>query len=216
MGVASIRQQRVVVDLFAAHLLKHLQQVGHVHALAFFARHVEHHLAWCSITVRWPTSRAWRMLCVTIMVVSWFSATMRAVSCSTKSGGARVERGGVLVEQQDARGLQRRHEQAHGLALAAGANRYGPTGGFPAGRAWPERSRNMARSACLTAPRRPARATFWPGPCFPRWSEVLAGAGHGILERPRHALGAFLHRGGASDRRWRCGRCPRQIAARWR
>ena len=25
------------------------------------------------------------MLCVTIMVVSWFSATMRAVSCSTKS-----------------------------------------------------------------------------------------------------------------------------------
>ncbi|KAG1316741.1 hypothetical protein G6F63_015944 [Rhizopus arrhizus] len=37
------------------------------------------------MTVRSPTSSAWRMLWVTIMVVSWFSATMRAVNCSTKS-----------------------------------------------------------------------------------------------------------------------------------
>lgn len=40
---------------------------------------------WCSITVRSPTSSAWRMLWVTIMVVSFFSATIRAVRCRTKS-----------------------------------------------------------------------------------------------------------------------------------
>ena len=37
-----------------------------------------------------------------------------------KSGGFRVECGGVLIEQQDFARLQAGHQQAHGLALAAG------------------------------------------------------------------------------------------------
>ena len=38
-------QQRIVREFFAAHFLEHLQQVGHIHAAALFAAHVQHHVA---------------------------------------------------------------------------------------------------------------------------------------------------------------------------
>ncbi len=53
------------------------------------------------------------------MVVSWILCHDAAGQLQHEIGGARVERGGVLVQQQDARGLQRRHQQADRLALAA-------------------------------------------------------------------------------------------------
>lgn len=55
---------------------------------------------WCSITVRSPTSSAWRMLWVTIMVVSFFGDDPCG-EMQDEVGGARVERRGVFVEQQD-------------------------------------------------------------------------------------------------------------------
>ena len=107
-------------------------------------------------------------------------------------GGARVERRGVFVEQQDARRLQRRHQQADGLALAAGEQADAVAEAVlqaeAEGRqAFPE----TVAHRCLHRPAETATgtATLRQGHVLLD-GEVLAGTRHGVLEHPRDAVGA--------------------------
>ncbi|CAM2156867.1 hypothetical protein PT2222_30177 [Paraburkholderia tropica] len=115
----SAQQQSVVVELLVAILLEHAQQVGHVEAAALLAGHVEHHLALMqhhgALTVIERLAHAVRDH--HRREFRFFDDARREFE--HERGGLRIERGRVLVEQQNARWLQRRHQQTHGLALAA-------------------------------------------------------------------------------------------------
>ena len=115
-------------------------------------------------------------------------------------GGARVERSGVLVEQQDAGRLQRGHQQAHGLALAAReqADAVGQAVlqaqaqcGQALAKTFPHRCLDGAAQVAESAAALRQRHVFFDG-------EVFAGARHRVLEHAGHALGAGPH-GHAGD-----------------
>ena len=60
------------------------------------------------------------MLCVTMSVVRRMRAHHVVRDDHDLLGRPRIERGGVLVEQQEVGSRDRRHEQRHRLPLAAG------------------------------------------------------------------------------------------------
>ena len=70
--------------------------------------------------VRVPRSSAWRIEWVTISTVSPKRPASVVGQPEHELGIGRVERGGVLVEQHDGGGGERRHDQRQRLPLAAG------------------------------------------------------------------------------------------------
>ena len=107
-------------------------------------------------------------------------------------GGARVERRGVFVEQQDTRRLQRRHQQADGLALAAGEQADAVAEAVLQAEAEGRQAfLETVAHRCLHRPAETATgtATLRQGHVLLD-GEVLAGTRHGVLEHPRDAVGA--------------------------
>ena len=150
---------------------------------------------WCSITVRSPTSSACAHAVGDHHGGELGLGDDARRQLQHEVGRARVERGGVLVQQQDARRLQRRHQQAHGLALAAReqADAVGQAV-FQAqaqdGQALAEVVAHLGLDGAAQAAE--GAAALGQGHVFLD-GQVLAGARHGVLEDAGHALGAGPH-----------------------
>ena len=86
---------------------RHGQQVGH-QAFTLGTCHIKHHFALMQHDLRSPTSRAWRMLWVTIMVVNAFFNNA-AGQVKDEIGRARSSAAGVR-SRENTRRLQRGHQ----------------------------------------------------------------------------------------------------------
>jgi hypothetical protein len=115
------------------------------------------------------------------------------VRSSTKAAVFGFERCGVLVEQQQARGLERSHQQADRLPLAAREQAHAVCSRFSSPRLEDATAgRGSARAVPDPAPTGCRAARRAPGQCQVLLDgQGLAGAGHRILEDARHQRAAL-------------------------